>query len=214
MFVSSRLNSYSLDDNVEHLTIYGRRTNATFEAFGNEEDNYITNASNNQRSSIDGDRGDDTIIGGSTSDTLTGGLGDDLLMGGKGYDYLNGGANNDTLVGVGETANSNVEVDRLRGGFGADKFYLFNPATGADYIGNPNSYAIIEDFSRFTGDTIHVERATVGQYTLGHVNVRGGSELTDTAISFGGEVIAYVIGNTNVNLSDLQFESVGNQLGL
>lgn len=214
VFVSARLNSYSLDDNVEHLTIHGRRSNATFEAFGNEADNYITNVSSNQKSSIDAGRGDDTLIGGSTSDTLSGGSGDDLLMGGTGYDYLRGDANNDTLVGVGGAGNSGAEVDLLRGGIGADQFYLFNPATGADYLGNPNSYAVIEDFSRFAGDTIHVEQATVGQYTLGHVNVRGGSELTDTAISFGGEVIAYVIGNTNVNLSDLRFESVGNQLEL
>ena len=214
VFVSARLNSYSLDDNVENLTIYGRRSSATFEAFGNEADNYITNASFNQKSSIDAGRGDDTLIGGSTSDTLSGGAGEDLLMGGTGYDYLRGDANNDTLVGVGGPGNIGGEVDRLRGGIGADKFYLFNPVTGADYLGDQSSYAIIEDFSRSAGDTIHVEQPTVGQYTLGHVNVRGGSELTDTAISFGGEVIAYVIGNTNVNLSDLRFESVGNQLEL
>jgi hypothetical protein len=66
-----------------------------------------------------GNRGNDTIIGGSNFDSLTGGDGDDSLFGnggmdsllaGNGVDFLVGGADDDTIIG-----GSNVDTARVSG---------------------------------------------------------------------------------------------------
>lgn len=71
---------------------------------------------------IAGDKGNDTLSGGSSVDRLEGGLGDDtlqgnagndMLLGGLGYDVLQGGAGDDLLYGEGE-------ADTLDGGSGND----------------------------------------------------------------------------------------------
>ena len=48
---------------------------------------------------VNGDGGDDVLIGGDGNDTLTGGDNDDVLIGGPGLDALNGGAGDDTFIG-------------------------------------------------------------------------------------------------------------------
>ncbi|KAI4218238.1 MAG: hypothetical protein L6R40_008792, partial [Gallowayella cf. fulva] len=61
--------------------------------------------------------GDDVILGGDGDDFLYGGKGSDTLDGGTGYDYLDGEESNDILLGP--------AGDILKGGEGADSFYLF-----------------------------------------------------------------------------------------
>lgn len=80
---------------------------------------------------IEGDAGNDHLIGGAGPDTLLGGDGkdmlkgrggDDLLDGGAGKDNLDGGSGNDILLGGGgnDLLNSGKGQDLLIGGLGAD----------------------------------------------------------------------------------------------
>lgn len=48
---------------------------------------------------INGGAGDDTLSGGKEGDNLDGGEGNDLLLGGEGFDYMHGGAGNDVMTG-------------------------------------------------------------------------------------------------------------------
>jgi len=48
---------------------------------------------------IDGGSGDDTIDGGLDDDTIDGGTGDDFIVGGEGSDIIRGGDGNDTIYG-------------------------------------------------------------------------------------------------------------------
>lgn len=85
-----------------------------------------------------GNRLNNLIIGSSSSKKhLKGFAGNDILTGGTGDDILDGGA----------LENSN-EVDRLRGGRGADLFILVDD--GDIYEG----LTVIHDFNRFEGDRI------------------------------------------------------------
>jgi Ca2+-binding RTX toxin-like protein len=69
-----------------------------------------------------GERGNDTLVGGSGADRLFGGDGNDLLIGGPGADRLEGGAGDDTL-------DSGPGTELLYGGTGADRF-SFTPGSG------------------------------------------------------------------------------------
>jgi Ca2+-binding RTX toxin-like protein len=90
--VSTTLNSYTLEANVENLTFTGA---GNFSGTGNFLDNAIT-----------GGAGDDTLSGGNGNDRLDGGLGSDTLIGGAGDDtYITDGA--DTLT---EGVNAGVDT--------------------------------------------------------------------------------------------------------
>ena len=52
---------------------------------------------------LTGDEGNNTLIGGSDHDTLRGLGGDDILLGGDGWDWFYGDAGNDTIDGQGDT---------------------------------------------------------------------------------------------------------------
>lgn len=58
---------------------------------------------------LDGQGGNDTLVGGDADDALYGGSGDDVLSGGAGADILSGGAGEDTASYA--SANSGVTVD-------------------------------------------------------------------------------------------------------
>ncbi|HEY4541034.1 MAG TPA: DUF4347 domain-containing protein, partial [Noviherbaspirillum sp.] len=62
---------------------------------------------------LDGDDGDDVLLGGALNDTLLGGLGNDSLDGGDGDDTLSGGGGVDTIVG-GDGINTLVESGDTR----------------------------------------------------------------------------------------------------
>lgn len=73
---------------------------------------------------LNGNAGDDTIVGSSSGDLINGGLGDDQIGSGAGFDVVFGGQGNDLIAG-GDTS------DILLGGDGHDKVYGVG---GADLI--------------------------------------------------------------------------------
>ena len=79
---------------------------------------------------LNGDRGDDTLVGGGGNDTLNGDAGNDTLEGSStGTDVEDGGAGNDTLVaGNGQ--------DQLDGGTGDDSIQLPSQNGGNDQRDN------------------------------------------------------------------------------
>lgn len=72
---------------------------------------------------VNGDTGQDTIIGGAGKDTINGDSGNDLLIGGRGADLLAGGAGNDSLYGDDFGFNNIAGDDTLRGGSGNDMLF-------------------------------------------------------------------------------------------
>jgi len=59
---------------------------------------------------LNGEAGNDTLIGGGASDTLSGGAGDDMLIGNAGNNSYNGGAGFDTIGILGTLANDRIDV--------------------------------------------------------------------------------------------------------
>jgi Ca2+-binding RTX toxin-like protein len=103
------LNGFDLASSIESIEgssrgIVGTSGDNTFD---------FSNTALNRVAFVDGDSGDDTIVGSSADDELRGGRGRDVLSGGEGDDTLAGDAGNDTL-------NGNLGRDSLDGGTGED----------------------------------------------------------------------------------------------
>jgi hypothetical protein len=65
-------------------------------------------------SRIEGDSGNDTLVGGTNSDTILGGTGNDVIVGGLGTDSLDGGDGDDFFMTRDNT------IDAINGGIGTD----------------------------------------------------------------------------------------------
>lgn len=124
--VVSRVTSYTLGNNVEHLTLDNTPTLLVLQPNGsfafvpsavNGTGNSLANQmlGNDRDNTLSGLDGNDSLYGNNGNDTLNGGNGNDYLNGGSGNDSLNGGAGNDTLAG-------NTGLDFLTGGAGQDRF--------------------------------------------------------------------------------------------
>ena len=86
----------------------------------------------NDRDSVDGGAGNDTISTGDDRDTITGGTGDDVIDAGIDDDWVDGGDGDDRIVG-GEGN------DSLLGGAGNDTIYAGNdPDLGLDVLDIPD----------------------------------------------------------------------------
>jgi Ca2+-binding RTX toxin-like protein len=84
---------------------------------------------------LNGEGGDDVLIGADTGDTLNGGEGNDRLVGGKGGDGMDGGAGNDTLVW-----NNGDGSDFIEGGAGNDTTEVNgNPTLGDTFTLEPDA---------------------------------------------------------------------------
>ncbi len=111
-------------------------------------------------SMLDGDAGNNTLIGGVSRDLLRGGAGNDLLEGGGGADQLEGGTGNDVLHGG--TGNDLLiggpGADTLVGGLGDDTYRLSddqdtlveNPGEGTDAIQLDADYVAAHAGSTYT----------------------------------------------------------------
>ena len=74
---------------------------------------------------MNGNEGDDRLVGGDGKDILLGGEGNDQLVGGNQDDQLSGGDGDDVLIGGGakDRLNGDAGNDILSGGFGADRLF-------------------------------------------------------------------------------------------
>lgn len=79
-------------------------------SLGDGADRY-EGALSNHAATVNGDAGDDYLVGGRGDDSLNGGDGDDKLFGGDGDDILNGGAGNDVIHGGAGTDTMSVSGD-------------------------------------------------------------------------------------------------------
>jgi Ca2+-binding RTX toxin-like protein len=114
---------------------------------------------------LQGDRGDNSLAGSSSTDTLTGEAGNDTLSGGDGFDRLDGGDGADRLL-PGSGGNE------LVGGEGVDLFEF----TGATFGPANHGRAIIEDFTR---DDLLLFRGVGAATAATYVELT--SDLTDTS---------------------------------
>jgi Ca2+-binding RTX toxin-like protein len=110
-------------------TVYGRGGNdhivTTYYSgpvFGGDGNDLIDNSAGVYGYALNGDSGDDTIVGGTGYDHIYGGDGNDLLQGNEGFDTIYGGIGNDIIEGGGlaDTLYGEVGNDSLDGGTGAD----------------------------------------------------------------------------------------------
>src|SRR5215213_1797347 len=106
---------------------------------------------------LNGNDGDDTLIGGGGSDTISGNNGDDSLVGGDGDDTLNGGANNDTARGgPGEDLlDGGLNTDRLFGEDGNDRV-AWDAGEGNDVISLGGGTDVLNVNPENTGETVLV----------------------------------------------------------
>ncbi|WP_434658168.1 DUF4214 domain-containing protein [Sulfurimonas sp. NW9] len=68
---------------------------------------------------INGNDGDDKIIGGDEADTINGGTGNDIIRGGAGVDTINGGEGDDTFVILGAIGAGDYAASDVTAGTGA-----------------------------------------------------------------------------------------------
>lgn len=96
---------------------------------------------------LDGNAGDDLIVGGDDNDTLLGGEGSDILRGGAGYDNLTGGTSNDTLCG-----GDGADVFNLTSGHGTDRILDYVEGVDKFSLGNHLEFSNL-NISQHNGDT-------------------------------------------------------------
>jgi hypothetical protein len=166
---------------------------------------------------LNGEGGDDILIGGASGNTLNGGDGEDILDGRGGSNTLNGGANADTILvsgtagpdtittthtggsfnivggpSAGSNSISNMEAVRVEAGDGADDITLnLLAAGGLNYTvlgGNP--------IGTLLGDRLTVNSSAIMTVTPGPENDAGSVDAattTPTNVSFD-EIEVLVIG--------------------
>jgi Ca2+-binding RTX toxin-like protein len=144
---------------------------------------------------IDGENGNDTLVGGAGAGTLNGGNGNDTVAGGSGAEKLAGGNGNDTIDGnrgndVAFMGNGNDTFiwdpgdgsDTVEGQNGEDTM-RFNGAAVAEHVdltANGNRLKFFRDVANITMDTAGVEQVDFN--ALGGLDVVTVSDLTGTDV--------------------------------
>ncbi len=114
------------DDSVTILAIDSGFT-ATIDVYGGAGNDTLNGAAATRGLNLNGDAGNDTLIGGSGNDILSGGGDDDLLSGHAGDDTLIGGDGTDTIEESGDT-NFTIGASSLTGA-GVDLFFEIEQAS-------------------------------------------------------------------------------------
>ena len=97
---------------------------------------------------LNGDAGDDTLVGGVGADSLNGGAGDDFLTGNGGIDAFNGGAGYDTIV---ERRDANFTLTNTTLVIGAEGTDTVTSIENAELTGGQSGNLFV--IGAFTGDT-------------------------------------------------------------
>ena len=147
-----------------------------------------------------GGTGNDTINGGTGNDQLGGGLGNDLIGGGEGNDFVNGNAGDDSLLGGSgnDTLKGEEGADTLDGGAGADNL---NGMGGNDSIlGGTGNDAVAGGAGDDTLDGGRNDDTISGQ--AGNDKIRGdhGNDAIDTGI--GSDTVNGGDGNDTIIATD------------
>ncbi|NEQ17829.1 MAG: calcium-binding protein, partial [Moorea sp. SIO3E2] len=178
--------SYTLGDNLEHLTLTGSADSG----YGNSLNNSISG--NSYNNVLWGKSGNDYLYGNGGNDTLDGGSGNDTLTGGSGNDFIQG-----------YEGSSQGELDTLTGGTGADTFVLGKNGVGTEigYFGDTSSgFATITDFNQTEGDKVQLGGVNSDYIVFKLIDVSGTSAL-DTTLYYKGDLIAVLQDDTSFNLS-------------
>ena len=163
---------------------------------------------------IDGDNGNNTLLGGDDDDILNGFGGIDTLQGGDGNDILNGGDGDDVLAGEGsnDILDGSDGDDLLDGGDGDDLLdggdgddFLYGGSSGIDTLngGLGNDIYIVDR----TDDIIINEDSDAGSDTvISSVSWTLGDSLegliltgNDAIDGTGNELNNYIAGNSSAN---------------
>jgi RHS repeat-associated protein len=171
---------------------------------------------------IHGDAGNDWLHGGTGTDTVNGDAGDDLIWGGAGNDTLNGGADIDTVIY--QSSGAAVTVNLATGtatGEGTDTLSNFENITGSNF--NDTLTGSIGDNTVRGGLGNDTLRGGDGNDLLfgeaGNDLQEGGNGDDEYRYTLGEghdtieDVDGYdIITAYNVNLADVDFDHVGNNL--
>ncbi|MGO1117297.1 calcium-binding protein [Rhodovibrionaceae bacterium A322] len=176
--------------------IFGDDTFSSYSESVSDGNDKIT-ASGDGKIIIHGQRGNDTLVGGTGSQALYGGSGNDSLTGGADDDTLHGYLGNDTLIGgaANDVVNGSLGVDKQYGGSGDDTVYwdsadsVIRGGTGNGDVlsGWAGDDTIIMDGAMFGGGSV-----INGEFET--VNLKGGDDLLFGDNTNGGDVSLQVLG--------------------
>ena len=107
---------------------------------------------------INGEDGDDRLLGGKGDDTLAGGAGDDVLIGGAGDDILRGGSGKNSYLVEGN--------DTIKGSNGVDIIYIKRRTENVNLGSCTKEKCIASDSSNYNGDPSFEANITEGDILI------------------------------------------------
>jgi uncharacterized delta-60 repeat protein len=150
-----------------YASLYGGKGNDRLDASGifakyaghgwlQGDDGDDTLIGSNKRDDLQGNRGNDVLIGQAGDDSLDGGSGNDSLNGGDDYDKLRGGEGNDTLEGGGY-------FDQYQGGRGNDVYKMADGYSESAYdgINEGDDIAYVDSLDKKHGYFGNIEKVIV-----------------------------------------------------
>jgi len=188
--------TWNLGEGLENLTLIDAGPASLLYGQGNTLNNVITGASNpGAYNALNGNDGNDTLIGGVESDQLNGGNGNDSISGGAGNDYLQGDAGLDTLVGGLGDDHYVVNLKALAAGTLED--------TVTDTGGVNDSLEVIGNntVTSFSYTLATIENLDLDGGVGSHINatITGGAADNYVITSFGNDSISGMAGNDHLD---------------
>ncbi len=193
--ISNPTEAVNLTLGVNYTGLGGTRTLSSIEVVNGTQGDDTLNASNQANATINGEGGNDSIIGGlddqtlnggdgndtidggfaagsGVSDSISGGAGDDNLIGANGADTINGDGNNDIIQGHGG-------ADILSGGTGLDTVSYAASSSGVNVLLNSSSntggHANGDSLSSFEAIMGSAFNDTLNANSLGSSTINGGA---------------------------------------